>query len=97
MSTSTSWVEHGYAEHALYDEDEIATESELRELEIGSVVVTYLGEGSAWIKVGPNGFVSLLHRENFAYDTSKRTQSDFMVHRQAVVVWQAPERPIEEN
>lgn len=94
---SAAWVEHGYEDNALYDPDEVATEEELRDLEIGSIAVTFLGEGSAWIKAGPNGWVTLLHRENNAYDVSKRTQSDFLVFRQSVIVWQAPERPVKDS
>jgi hypothetical protein len=85
-----TWVHPGYEADALYGDEDLATEEDLDELEVGSVVVSYHGEGVAWIKVDPNGYVSVLRQET--YHLSKRCKTPFMIHSRVVIVWQAPRR-----
>lgn len=71
----------------LYDLDEVTTTAELDAAPVGSVLVTSLGEGRPWIKVGTRSWVSVV---NGAYTSRKRPGHWFSL-KAPVIVWEAPE------
>lgn len=79
-------------EERMYDLDEIATTADLDAAPIGSILVTWAGEGSAWFKVGQIAWA----RPANGTSMGRKRPGHWFCLKDPVLVWEAPQdRPLD--